>query len=44
MSVSNTILLRIDNINPNQYNGFMIPNTQYNYLKITAHQSNTNII
>lgn len=44
MSVSNTITLLIDNINPNEYNGFMIGNTQYNNLKITAHQSNNNII
>jgi hypothetical protein len=44
MSAGYPITIRIDNLNPNLYNGFMVTKTQWNNLKITAHQSNSTVI
>jgi hypothetical protein len=44
LSAGTSMTIRIDHLNPNQYNGLMITKTQWNYLKITAHLSNSTII
>ncbi len=36
---NNLVTLRIDHINPDNFYGLLVPDTKWNYLKITAHQA-----
>jgi hypothetical protein len=39
MNANQVITLMIDHINPDNFYGILVPNTRWNYIKITAHTS-----
>jgi hypothetical protein len=44
MTVGQLVTIRIDHINPDGYHGVLVTDTQWNFLKITAHRADGTVI